>query len=304
MNEARYTRNLEAAKAALAAGFKSAAAQKDAADSAARAYEEVREGISSKLLALPDEKRGEDWDAAYWAAPQGLHLWNEKAKRILLNFSGELAPLVAMIPALVELRAAIKAAPIVKPETKKAATERKVAEVKEAVAAGVASPIALAIAPLRENAAAAAREWAEKVVASAKDKLAAAGFDLDIVVPPVDRNATKVQRAIADEARAHYGQFLKLAANGRATWDYSRGARFIAQSVSDTEASFDSFVLKLDGKVGDHTAATLISGATWGYSILRVILADGTVQHWKTQQIVNSSSLGRLFNQWPTRLMK
>ena len=42
----------------------------------------------------------------------------------------------------------------------------------------------------------------------------------------------------------------------------------------------------------------------WGYSVLTVTKEDGSVERWKTQQIMNISVLGLLFAQWPSRKMK
>jgi hypothetical protein len=299
MNQARYTRNLEAARAALAAGtFASAAAQQEAAQAACRAYEEVR----TELHAGIDSDAHAD---LFWSVPGDLHLWRERHTAAVVAQYPGLAGACAKAVELATLRTAIKAAPVVKPETKKVAAAKKVAEIKEAVAAGVASPIAMAIAPLRAEAAAHALEWATNDAAQAKAKWTAAGFDLDVVAPSAPRGASKAECAMARAAAAHYLQFVTRAPDSDAfVWSETCAQRYIARTVSETEADFDAFVLKLDGKVGAHTAAALVSGATWAYSLLRVTLADGAVQDWKTQRITNCSSLGKLFNQWPTRLVK
>lgn len=298
MNQARYTRNLEAARAALAAGtFASAAAQQEAAQAACRAYEEVR----TELHAAIDSDAHAD---LFWSVPGDLHLWREKHTAAVVAQYPDLAGACARAAELAALRASIKALPVVKPETKKAATAKKVAAIKQAVAAGVATPIALAIAPLRKEAADDAREWAQRDAASARARLPVGNFDLDTIAPSWTPGASKAERAVAAELRAYLMQFLDPVWGGYWIWSDERVRRYVERTVRETEAAFDAFVLKLDGKVGAHTAAELIAGATWGYSILRVTLADGTVQKWKTQRIVNCSSLGKLFNQWPTRLVK
>jgi hypothetical protein len=310
MNEvqtATYTRKVAAAQRALAAGFTSFSAQKDATTCLAYAYDEVKRSIGDALHTVPKAERGAEWDALYFdVLPMDLHHWNAARSARLLAAVPSVAADCEAAAALLALRNAIKAAPVVKPETKKAATEKKIAEIKEAVAAGVASPIALAIAPLRKEAADNARDWAVRSAASAKTKLEAARFDIDALVPAPGRNASKAERAMTAEARAHYFQFLKAWSASRTSyvWDEAAAQRYVEQTVRETEASFDAFVLKLDGKVGAHAAAVLVSGATWTYSILRVTLADGTVQDWKTQRITNCSVLGKLFNQWPTRIVK
>jgi hypothetical protein len=79
---------------------------------------------------------------------------------------------------------------------------------------------------------------------------------------------------------------------------------FIARSIKDAVHSYELWVAKLTGKVGEVVSAELeISANVWGYSILKVTKPDGSIQRWKTQMIVNCSSLGKAFNQWPTRLI-
>jgi hypothetical protein len=67
---------------------------------------------------------------------------------------------------------------------------------------------------------------------------------------------------------------------------------------------YTAFIQKLEGKVGAHTAAALDGSHVWGFSILTVTKADGTVEKWKTEQIINVSVLGKVFNQWPSRKVK
>lgn len=80
--------------------------------------------------------------------------------------------------------------------------------------------------------------------------------------------------------------------------------RFVAQAREDAAAQYDAFVAKLVTKVGEVEAADLEGNHVWGYSFLKVTKADGTTETWKTQQIVNVSKLGTVFNQWPTRKVK
>lgn len=83
---------------------------------------------------------------------------------------------------------------------------------------------------------------------------------------------------------------------------------FIAQNQDIAISSWEAFVTKLIHKTGgDVVAAELLPcrlNQAWTYSIIRVTLADGTIQNWKTQSIVNRSSLGTYFNQFPTRQVK
>jgi len=311
-SQARYTKNLEAAQSKLGAAklvgsFPSLAAQKDATENVGRAHEELRSGpMQAPYFATEFNDRTAAMDQASWAAYTDLHNWRAKHTDAILVVWPQLAEECAKVAELLALRAAIKALPIVKPDTKRAATERAVAAIKEAVAKGVASPIALAIAPLRDEAVAAAKVWAEKTAEAAREKLTAAGFDLEVAAPYPKAGIGRERFKQALALRAHLSRFMQSDDDRftRFSWSVDGAARFVQRQMEETAASFDSFVLKLDGKVGAHTAAELVIGATWCYSILRVTMADGTVQRWKTQSIVNCSVLGKLFNQWPTRLMK
>lgn len=294
---ARYTRYLERAKAALAAGFTSASAQQEAVQAVSGAYGEVKDALHN----------GIDFDTQadlYWSLPDLQH-WKAKHTAAVVAIYPAMAAACKMAEDLLALRNTIKAAPVVKPETKKAAAERKVAETREAVERGTASPIAMAIAPLRDEAMADAKTWATEAAAQAKQILTAAGFDIDVAAPLAERGASKFAAAMAADRRTHLFQFLDCPKrDGRFKWSEEAAQKFIARRIAEAAASFDSFVTKLDRKVGVHTAATLAAGRTWGFSILHVTLADGTVEKWKTQSIVNRSALGLHFNQWPTRIVK
>lgn len=64
---------------------------------------------------------------------------------------------------------------------------------------------------------------------------------------------------------------------------------------------FTQYVAKLTGKIGETTAASINASPLWNGSILTITKPDGSVETWKTTMIINCSSLGKLFNQWPTR---
>jgi hypothetical protein len=79
-------------------------------------------------------------------------------------------------------------------------------------------------------------------------------------------------------------------------------ARLVADAEAQAGASFDGYVAKLTEKVGECDSAAVV-GYLWQYSHLTVN-KGAVVEVWKTQQIVNVSVLGTLFNQWPTRKVK
>lgn len=86
--------------------------------------------------------------------------------------------------------------------------------------------------------------------------------------------------------------------------DPAKVERFVQQAQEAAGLAYDAFVAKLVAKVGEVESAELTGNHVWGYSVLKVVKVGGVVESWKTQQIVNVSKLGLLFNQWPTRKMK
>jgi hypothetical protein len=83
-----------------------------------------------------------------------------------------------------------------------------------------------------------------------------------------------------------------------------RIARRVQQTREAMDADFDGYVNKLSAKIGEGVVSAEITGKLWDYSTLTVTKNDGSVERWRTQQIINVSCLGKLFNQWPTRLSK
>jgi hypothetical protein len=73
-----------------------------------------------------------------------------------------------------------------------------------------------------------------------------------------------------------------------------------------TEHDFTSYASKLAGKIAKPITEATVEGQLWSHSFLRVSFKEDGVkceQVWKTQMILNVSCLGKLFNQWPTRLV-
>ncbi len=83
-----------------------------------------------------------------------------------------------------------------------------------------------------------------------------------------------------------------------------RQKKFLDDAEAQAHSEYDSFVHKLNNKVGEHHSAELVGNHVWGHSILHVNKADGTSEKWKTQQIFKLSKLGKPHNQWPTRKVK
>lgn len=86
-------------------------------------------------------------------------------------------------------------------------------------------------------------------------------------------------------------------------------AELMKEAHGITEHDFDTYSIKLAGKIALPVESATITGKLWNYSFLVARIESGfwngserqPFQRWKTQMILNTSVLGKLFNQWPTR---
>lgn len=139
--------------------------------------------------------------------------------------------------------------------------------------------------------------------------LEAAGWNMDRAYPRPHGRMSRAEYTRAGDARAFAASITRNVVDRT----YRLGEAYIVapseplvQSYIDSvrvsiDLNFDDYAAKLAAKVGEITAAKLTGGPLWQSSILTVTRPDGSVERWKTQMILNVSSLGRLFNQWPTR---
>jgi hypothetical protein len=181
-----------------------------------------------------------------------------------------------------------------------------------------AHPVAVAVEPLRNDAMKAARDSMTAYLDKLSAKLAECGMDREIAAPfpksgRMSRNDYLIAKARYDIVR----QISKAAPSPSGFYHSHRPgtpdvgvfddvgfARLVHRAGEEASFSYTMFICKLIKKIGDCASATLDGSHVWGYSVLTATLADGTVQRWKTQQILNVSVLGKLFNQWPSRIVK
>ena len=292
----------------LDAGFTTKAAQKRALESLSKAYEEARRDIQSQLI---DKRRGEieanhdaKTDEFYYDIPQELHHWRVKHAVAAMEVSRSMTNpelitwMVVKIAALSEARSTIKDTAIV-------AAEKNVTKID------LANPITAAIEPLRQISVDNAVAKANRIIAKAHKELAEGGYDLRVVAPRLIPTLSSQEDCDRNTAiRALYTSLTDCKhSTGNSNMrvpSHEAEARFIEQTKEAASFQFDKYVAKMISKIGDVDSAELthsFENDIWGYSVLTVVIA-GATQRWHTQQIVNTSKLGKLFNQWPTRLMR
>lgn len=174
------------------------------------------------------------------------------------------------------------------------------------------NPIETAVSPLKVEAVARAEKECRAMVQRMTETLEGAGWDLNVVAPYP--NSRTMDRKAYLQAKARRNSFHAITRSIKPTLRPGEPyivelfpaavERFVESCKADAAAQYDAFVAKLSRKIGECLDATLSGNHVWGYSVLTVEKADGSVERWQTQQIVNCSSLGKLFNQWPSRKLK
>ena len=188
------------------------------------------------------------------------------------------------------------------------------------------SHIAKAFLPMKTEAMAYAKSESEKWNNELVSRLEKADWNLDTLAPKAPKDATKEQIESADRRRAMYGRVSKRDdqrlisagftkpskfnpghhvllddAPSYVTYDAGSAERHVKADVEAAAEFFDTFVSKMDAKVGDHDSAE-VEGKPWIGAT--VTITKGALREvWHTQQIINRSVYGKLFNQWPTRLV-
>lgn len=139
-------------------------------------------------------------------------------------------------------------------------------------------------------------------------KLAANGMDLELVAPYPRSNIGRNAYLAAVDLYQFARRFFASVKCSRSMRDPDIVAPKpnrdeILDKLADeaTARYFDGYVIKLSVKIGKPIASAKLVGSLWTDSTLNVICEDGENQVWHTQCIFNTSCLGRIFNQWPTR---
>lgn len=174
-------------------------------------------------------------------------------------------------------------------------------------------PVAMAVEPHRAAAVARAKQRAEQIVAEVEKDLEANGWDCNKCAPYPSSRAGRIEYI---RGRTRYELYMSLTKppEGRyGVWnpnapvivkmDSEKIRRYISDAQQRASLDFDAFIVKLCDKIGECESATIDAPDVWGYSFLHVTKSSGP-ETWKTQQIINQSKLGRLFNQWPSRKIK
>jgi hypothetical protein len=174
--------------------------------------------------------------------------------------------------------------------------------------------VAAAVAPLKAAAMNYAAQQATAQVLSIGTRFA--GKDLNEVAPKPSTKLSRIEYRRMQATRSYILSILSIARDDVVTYrpgekrvqllvlDGAKATRYVADEREAAGLSFDMYVAKLEGKVGQGvTAASVDNHRLWTGSVLTVT-KGAVIERWHTQQIINYSVLGNAYNQWPTRLLK
>jgi len=169
-----------------------------------------------------------------------------------------------------------------------------------------------AVEPLRIDAMNEADKFARRQVEEVRKQLAAAENDLNKAAPhPRAWNLSRFEYMRMMQKRQLFGQVCKFReASYRinqpqfADVNEDQVATFVRHAREDASLQYEKYIAKLNNKIGPVTEAKLDGNYVWSLSYLKVTKADGTKETWKTKMIFNTSKLGKVFAQFPTRVVK
>lgn len=268
----------------------------DAKDAVNRQVERVASDATKVYLQM-DQVAREPYSDLYWAQPHGLHELGKAEKtaikspdgpfkKAILDLVTTYKPLKAKLDQLKPLivtatqqRTAIKA---------QQATQRQAEE-------GSAAALVDALKENRTQYVEEARKRALTYITDTQRRITERG-GADRVAPDPDRGMRRDDPKAYEKAqqkRAWVEMIMKQDPD-----DYAERE---ARASGD---SYDAWVYKLVQKIGKPVTSADVAGDPWTGSTISVTTNDGEQQTWRTQMILNTSKLGKVFNQFPTRKMK
>jgi hypothetical protein len=147
---------------------------------------------------------------------------------------------------------------------------------------------------------------AQEFIARVRADLAAVEGQIDQIAPHPRNNMSGAQYKQAQARRASIVAICDISGDrfyGQiATISDRKASLYCGEVALAAAASCRAWINKLIAKIGPKAIASAnVTGSLWTGSTLRVTFEDGSAEVWTTKCIVNVSSLGKLFNQWPTR---
>jgi hypothetical protein len=172
------------------------------------------------------------------------------------------------------------------------------------------NPIEAAIGPLKSQAMERAEKDAKALIERVLTDLEKNGWNLDLAAPRPNSRMSRIEYKTKASINNLYALITasdwvtrRMNEPDMRKRSEKNEVKFVQNAVELAAAQYDAFVRKLVSKIGPCDNAILTGSHVWGYSILTVNKGLLT-ERWQTQQIVNQSKLGTIFNQWPSRKLR
>lgn len=247
-------------------------------------------------LALDNTARG-PYEDLYWDAPHGLSEINKAEKTATKSPDGEFKrAILDLVNTYKPLKDKLDQ---LKPLIVTATQQREVVKTQKAdqrrAEEGSAEALVTALKENKTQYVEEARKRGLRFITNSQRKIEDKG-GVDSFAPDPDRGMARSNPEAYTKAR-------KL--RGWAEMIMSQNPdQFAEKEAKAAGDSYDAWVYKLVQKIGKPVTGANVSGDPWSGSTITVTTNDGEQQRWKTQMIINTSKLGKQFNQFPTRRMK
>jgi hypothetical protein len=189
----------------------------------------------------------------------------------------KMASLKSMIVTATQQRAAKKDAEVVQKKAEK----------------DTQSTLVNVLEPFRNDYVEEARKKATQWIKSMKNRITEAGGINEIAPPVTQQDLKNLSYKERDEKQKR-----------RDFWEFIESidsSEYVEEQAKIADASYEAWIFKLMSKIGKKVVDANMTGNPWTGSSLSVETEDGENQIWNTQMILNTSKLGKLFNQFPTR---
>lgn len=233
----------------------------------------------------------------YWAQPHGLHELGKAEKTAVKSPDGPFKK--AILDLVVTFKPLKEKLDQLKPLIVTATQQRAVAKTQQATQRkaqeGSAAALVDALKAHREQYVTEARKRALNFITNFQRKVEDRG-GIDEVAPHPERELLRSDPEAYKKAKDKRNSIEMLMSQ-----DSNDYAEREAKASGD---SYDKWVYKLVQKIAKPVTDAEVSGDPWTGSTITVTTNDGEQQTWRTQMILNTSKLGKVFNQFPTRRAK
>lgn len=168
------------------------------------------------------------------------------------------------------------------------------------------NPIEAAVMPLKVDAIEQARVYALKQVETVESNLAAVGWDINQAAPSPNASVGRYFLQLAKytlykDVTEWLTTSIRHGLPCYVRMSPKKIERYIEGMQERAAEAYDLYVEKLVMKIGEVKSAELKGSHIWGESYLTVVKADSSIEVWKSKTIYNTSKLGKVFPQYPTR---